>query len=363
MIIGVPKEIKNNECRVGLTPKSVKCLVDSGHEINFQKNAGAGIGYFDDQYINAGAKLIQSAEELYQSSEMIVKVKEPIPDEYGFLRDDLTLFAYLHLAGDPANAKKLIDTGVTGIAYETVTSDDGSMPLLAPMSTIAGQLAFIVGSYHLLKPYKGKGILLGEMENMNPRNVTVIGAGVAGTQSIIKAINNRAFVKVLDSSQSKLDDLMSRFGTSNIQYILSTEDSIQSSINESDLVIGSVYVVGKEAPKVVKKDMLMSMKPGTVMVDVSIDQGGCFETSKPTTHDDPIFVEDDIVHYCVTNMPGAVPLTATEALNSVTLPYIKELAQKGVQSTLETNKHIRNGLNIKGGEIIHPSVKEALEQE
>ena len=252
---------------------------------------------------------------------------------------------------------------MTGIAYETVTSDDGSMPLLAPMSTIAGQLAFIVGSYHLLKPYKGKGILLGEMENMNPRNVTVIGAGVAGTQSIIKAINNKAFVKVLDSSKSKLDDLKSRFGTNDIQYILSTEDSIQSSINESDLVIGSVYVVGKEAPKVVKKDMLMSMKPGTVMVDVSIDQGGCFETSKPTTHDDPIFVEDDIVHYCVTNMPGAVPLTATEALNSVTLPYIKELAQKGVQSTLETNKHIRNGLNIKGGEIIHPSVKEALEQE
>ena len=363
MIIGVPKEVKNNECRVGLTPNSVKCLVDSGHKIFFQKNAGAGIGYFDDQYLNAGAKLIQSAEEVYQSSEMIVKVKEPIPDGYGFLRDDLTLFAYLHLAGDPANAKKLIDTGVTGIAYETVTSDDGSMPLLAPMSTIAGQLAFIVGSYHLLKPYKGKGILLGEMENMNPRNVTVIGAGVAGTQSIIKAINNRAFVKVLDSSQSKLDDLMSRFGTNNIQYILSTEDSIQSSINESDLVIGSVYVVGKEAPKVVKKDMLMSMKPGTVMVDVSIDQGGCFETSKPTTHDDPIFVEDDIVHYCVTNMPGAVPLTATEALNSVTLPYIKELAQKGVQSTLETNKHIRNGLNIKGGEIIHPSVKEALEKE
>ena len=363
MIIGVPKEVKNNECRVGLTPNSVKCLVDSGHKIIFQKNAGAGIGYFDDQYLNAGAKLIQSAEEVYQSSEMIVKVKEPIPDEYGFLRDDLTLFAYLHLAGDPANAKKLIDTGVTGIAYETVTSDDGSMPLLAPMSTIAGQLAFIVGSYHLLKPYKGKGILLGEMENMNPRNVTVIGAGVAGTQSIIKAINNRAFVKVLDSSQSKLDDLMSRFGTNNIQYILSTEDSIQSSINESDLVIGSVYVVGKEAPKVVKKDMLMSMKPGTVMVDVSIDQGGCYETSKPTTHDDPVFVEDDIVHYCVTNMPGAVPLTATEALNSVTLPYIKELAQKGVKSTLETNKHIRNGLNIKGGEIIHTSVKEALEKE
>ena len=361
MIIGVPKEVKNNENRVGLTPSSVKSLVGSGHIVNIQKNAGAGIGYLDDQYLNAGAKLIQSAEQIYNSSEMIIKVKEPIPDEYHYLREDLTLFTYLHLAGDPINAKKLIDTGVTGIAYETVTSDDGSMPLLAPMSTIAGQLAFIVGSYHLLKPYKGKGVLLGEMDNMNPRNVTVIGAGVAGTQSIIKAINNKSFVKVLDSSQSKLDNLKSKFGTNNIEYILSTQDSVQSSINDSDLVIGSVYVVGKEAPKVITKDMLVSMESGTVMVDVSIDQGGCFETSRPTTHDDPIFVEHDIVHYCVTNMPGAVPLTATEALNAVTLPYIHELAKKGVQNTLDTNMHIKNGLNIKEGKIIHPSVKEALE--
>ena len=361
MIIGVPTEVKNNENRVGLTPRSVKSIVESGHEVNIQENAGANIGYLDNEYINAGAKLVETAEALYASSEMIVKVKEPVPEEYKFLRNDLTLFAYLHLAGDPENAKKLIDTGVTGIAYETVTSEDGSMPLLAPMSNIAGQLAVIVGSYHLLKPYKGKGVLIGHMEDMNPRVVTVIGAGVSGTQSIIKALDNNAFVKVVDSSQSKLDDLKLQFGSENIEYIFSTKDSIQSSINESDLVIGSVYVVGKEAPKVITKDMLSQMKPGTVMVDVSIDQGGCFETSKPTTHDNPIFLENNIVHYCVTNMPGAVPLTATEALNKVTPSYIKELANKGIQGALDDNKHLKNGLNIKDGFIAHPGVKEALE--
>ena len=315
----------------------------------------------NDQYIAAGAKLIDTAEDVYKSSEMIVKVKEPTPNEYKFLRDDLTLFTYLHLAGDPENAKKLIDTGVTGIAYETVTSSDGSMPLLAPMSTIAGQLAFIVGSYHLLKHNKGKGVMIGKMDDIDPRVVTVIGAGVSGTQSILKAIDNNAMVKVVDSSQSKLDELQSKYGSNNIEYVLSTQESIQSSINDSDLVIGSVYVVGKEAPKVVKREMLSSMNPGTVMVDVSIDQGGCFETSKPTTHDNPTFLENDIVHYCVTNMPGAVPLTATEALNKVTLSYVENLANNGIQNALDSDEHLRNGLNILDGRIVHPGVKEALE--
>ena len=242
MIIGVPSEVKNNENRVGLTPNSVQSLVSLGHDVLIQNNAGANIGFLNDQYIAAGAKLIDTAEDVYKSSEMIVKVKEPIPDEYKFLRDDLTLFTYLHLAGDPENAKKLIDTGVTGIAYETVTSSDGSMPLLAPMSTIAGQLAFIVGSYHLLKHNKGKGVMIGKMDDIDPRVVTVIGAGVSGTQSILKAIDNNAIVKVVDSSQSKLDELQSKYGSNNIEYILSTQESIQSSINDSDLVIGSVYV-------------------------------------------------------------------------------------------------------------------------
>ena len=361
MIIGVPSEVKNNENRVGLTPNSVQSLVSLGHDVLIQNNAGANIGFLNDQYIAAGAKLIDSAEDVYKSSEMIVKVKEPIPDEYKFLRDDLTLFTYLHLAGDPENAKKLIDTGVTGIAYETVTSSDGSMPLLAPMSTIAGQLAFIVGSYHLLKHNKGKGVMIGKMDDIDPRVVTVIGAGVSGTQSILKAIDNNAMVKVVDSSQSKLDELQSKYGSNNIEYVLSTEESVQSSINDSDLVIGSVYVVGKEAPKVVKREMLSSMNPGTVMVDVSIDQGGCFETSKPTTHDNPTFLENDIVHYCVTNMPGAVPLTATEALNKVTLSYVENLANNGIQNALDSDEHLRNGLNILDGRIVHPGVKEALE--
>ncbi len=361
MIIGVPTEVKNNENRVGLTPFSVQSLVNSGHEILIQRNAGTNIGFLDDQYQSAGAKLIDSAEEVYKSSEMIVKVKEPIPDEYKFLRNDLTLFTYLHLAGDPENAKKLIDTGVTGIAYETVTSPDGSMPLLAPMSTIAGQLAFTVGSYHLLKHNKGKGVMIGQMDDMDPRVVTVIGAGVAGTQSILKAIDNKALVKVVDSSQAKLDDLKSKYGSNNIEYILSTKDSIQVSINESDLVIGSVYVVGKEAPKVITREMLSSMNPGTVMVDVSIDQGGCFESSKPTTHDSPTFLENNIVHYCVTNMPGAVPLTATEALNKVSLSYVENLANNGIKNALNSDEHLRNGLNILDGSIVHPAVKEALE--
>ena len=360
MIIGVPKEVKNNENRIGLTPQSVEQLSKNGHEILVQKDAGKNIGYFDDQYLNAGAKIINTAEDLYKSSEMVVKVKEPIPDEYNYLREDLTLFTYLHLAGDPENAKKLIDTGVTGIAYETVTAEDGSMPLLAPMSTIAGQLAVVVGSYHLLKHNKGKGVMIGKLDDIDPRIVSVIGAGVAGTQSISKAIDNHAHVKVLDTSQSKLDDLKLKFGSANIEYILSYKDSVQDSINESDLVIGSVYVVGKEAPKVIAKEMLASMNPGTVMVDVSIDQGGCFETSKPTTHDNPTFIENDIVHYCVTNMPGAVPLTATQALNKVTLPYIETLANKGISTALEEDNHFMNGLNIKNGLITHPGVKEAL---
>ena len=362
MIIGVPAEVKNNENRIGLTPYSVKYLSTSGHEILVEKDAGKNIGYFDDQYIQAGAKIINTASDLYKSSEMIVKVKEPIPDEYCYLRNDLTLFTYLHLAGDPENAKKLIDTGVTGIAYETVTAADGSMPLLAPMSTIAGQLAFIVGSYHLLKHNKGKGVMIGKMEDIEPRVVTVVGAGVAGTQSISKALDNNALVKVLDTSESKLQALENEFGSKNIEYIMSTNDSIQASINDSDLVIGSVYVVGKEAPKVVSNDMLISMKPGTVMVDVSIDQGGCFESSKPTTHDNPTFVKNDIVHYCVTNMPGAVPLTATQALNKVTLSYIENLANKGIDKALAEDEHLRNGLNIQQGTITHQGVKDSLEK-
>ena len=360
MKIGVPKEIKNNEFRVGLTPESVAKLVNFNHEVFIQANAGVEIGFLDSDYKKVGANIVNSAEELYVQSELIVKVKEPVPEEFKYLRNDQTVFAYLHLAGDPVNGLNLTKTGVTGIALETVTADDGSMPLLSPMSEIAGQLSVIVGSYFLLKPNRGMGTLVGSINDLEPRTITIIGAGVAGTEAIKKAIDNRAKVKIIDMSVEKLNYLKDKFGDKNIDYIISSESSIEDAIKESDMVIGAVYVIGKQAPKVIKRSMLKLMKPGTVMVDISIDQGGCFESSKPTTHDNPTYDEDGIIHYCVTNMPGAVPLTATESLNKATLPYILELANKGIETALKENPHLANGLNIQNGEIIHESVKEAL---
>ena len=357
MKIGVPSEIKNNEHRVGLTPESVKILSNLGHQLFIQSNAGNAIGFTDDLYKYSGGNIIDSASEVFELSELIVKVKEPVEDEYKFLHKDLTLFTYLHLAGNPQQAKKLLDTGVTGIAYETVTGVDNSLPLLAPMSAIAGQLSMVVGSYHLLKPNHGRGTLISDID---PRIVTIIGAGVAGREAIAKAIANDAKVKVIDLDQSVLNELEKKYGQQNIEYILSTPDSVHDAVCTSDLVIGSVYVVGKEAPKVVKKEMLQEMVNGSVLVDISIDQGGCFETSKPTNHDKPTFIHDGILHYCVTNMPGAVPLTASNALNKATLPFIIELAERGVNKALDENVHLKNGLNIKHGEIIHPGVKDSL---
>ena len=357
MIIGVPKEIKNNENRVGLTPSSVKLLSELGHSIFIESQAGDAIGFSDDLYLSSGATIIQNVEEVYTSSELIIKVKEPVDGEFQYLRQGLCLFTYLHLAGNSPQAKKLLETGVTGIAYETVTAIDGSLPLLAPMSAIAGQLSMVVGSYHLLKPNHGRGTLI---SNIDPRIVTIIGAGVAGREAIAKAIANDAKVKVIDLDESVLNDLQKKHGKQHIEYILSTPDSVYDALCTSDLVIGSVYVVGKEAPKVVKKEMLKDMVDGSVLVDISIDQGGCFETSKPTNHDDPTFIHDGILHYCVTNMPGAVPLTASNALNKATLPFIIELAEKGISKAIVENEHLKNGLNIKDGEIIHPGVKESL---
>ena len=355
MKIGVPTEIKNNEHRVGLTPESVKTLSDLGHQVFVQSNAGHAIGFTNQMYKLFGAQVIDSAAEVYKLSDLIIKVKEPVETEYQFLRDDLTLFTYLHLAGDPAQAKKLLATGVTGIAYETVTSDDGSLPLLAPMSAIAGQLGIVVGSYHLLKPNNGRGTLL---SNLDPRTVTVIGGGVAGKEAIAKAKANHAQVKVIDLNHAKLEELKSEFGEEGMEYIISSPDAIKDAISKSDIVIGSVYVIGKEAPMVVSREMLANMIDGSVLVDISIDQGGCFESSRPTNHDEPTFIENGVVHYCVTNMPGAVPLSATRALNRATLPFIKELANKGINKALNENTHLRNGLNIQNGQIIHPAIKE-----
>jgi alanine dehydrogenase len=357
MKIGVPAEVKNNEHRVGLTPESVKILSDLGHQLFVQSNAGHAIGFTNQLYESSGAQIIDSAADVFKLSDLIIKVKEPVESELQFLRKDLALFTYLHLAGDPKQAKKLLETGCTGIAYETVTADDGSLPLLAPMSAIAGQLGVVVGSYHLLKPNDGRGTLL---SNLDPRIVTVIGAGVAGKEAIAKAKANHAHVKIIDLNKSKLEDLKSEFGEEGMEYIISTPDAIKAAISESDIVIGSVYVVGKEAPKVVTREMLKEMTEGSVLVDISIDQGGCFETSKPTNHDNPTFIENGVLHYCVTNMPGAVPLSATTALNKATLPFIKELANKGIKQALSENNHLMNGLNIQNGEIIHSAIKEAL---
>ncbi len=360
MNIGVPSEIKNHEYRVGLTPESVKALKAANHNIFIQRDAGAAIGFLDADYIESGAQILDSAKDVFAASELIIKVKEPMPSELSYLNSSHTLFTYLHLAGDPKQAHALLQTGVTGIAYETVTSESGALPLLSPMSAIAGQLSIVVGSYHLLKPNKGRGTLLGAFGDLAPRVVTVIGAGVAGTAAIQKAIENNAHVKIIDLSQGRLDELQEIYGLKNIEYILSSNESIADALPVSDLVIGSVYVVGKQAPKVVSAEMLKHMTPGTVMVDISIDQGGCFETSQPTNHDKPTFIKDGIVHYCVTNMPGAVPLTATSALNKVTLPFILDLANKGVETALNDDEHLRNGLNIQDGEVKHSAVKEAL---
>ena len=357
MIIGVPTELKNNEHRVGLTPNSVKTLVGHGHTVKIQSNAGSAIGFTDDHYFNSGAEILGSADETYSNAELIVKVKEPTDDELQYLREDLTLFTYLHLAGDKSKAKAILETGVTGIAYETVTADNGGLPLLAPMSAIAGQLSFVVGSYHLLKPNNGMGTLIG---NLDSRIVTVIGAGVAGREAISKALDNHARVKVVDLSQEKLDSLREIYGNNNIEYIISNSNSIEDAISQSDLVIGAVYVVGKEAPIVVSKEMLAKMNQGSVMVDISIDQGGCFESSRATDHDNPTFLEDGILHYCVTNMPGAVPLTASNALNKATLPYVLELANNGILNALEKNTHLKNGLNIFQGKVMHEALKGIL---
>ena len=361
MRIGVPAEIKNNEHRVGLTPESVYELCSGGLAVNIQSQAGSAIGFTDQDYQQSGANILSSASDVYESSDLIVKVKEPLPEEFKFLSPEKTLFTYLHLAGNKSQAVELMNTGVTGIAYETVTSSDGSLPLLAPMSKIAGQISVVVGQYFLLKPNGGIGTILGSVENIKRRVVTVIGAGVAGTEAIKKAIANDAHLKILDLSQKRLDELKEQFGTNNIEYILSDSSSISSALEASDLVIGSVYVLGKEAPKVITEEMIKKMKPGSVLVDISIDQGGCIESSKPTTHDAPVFNKHGVVHYCVTNMPGAVPLTATLALNNATLPYVKALATQGVDEALKNDSHLFNGLNIKNGEVVNPAVKEALE--
>lgn len=361
MFIGVPKEVKTEEYRVGLTPFSVRELVSLGHKVIIERNAGAGIGFEDDVYREAGA-IISDAEEVWGHAEMIVKVKEPQPQEFGLIREGQILFTYLHLAPDSAQAEALLKSKCIAIAYETVTDAQGALPLLSPMSQVAGRLSIQAGASSLEKTKGGSGVLLGGVPGVYSGKVTVIGGGVVGTNAIRMAMGKEAQVTVLDKSLKRLQELDFQFG-GRLNTAYATIASIYEHVTSADLVIGAVLIPGRAAPKLVTRDMLSHMKPGSVIVDVAIDQGGCVETARPTTHSDPTYVVDDVVHYCVTNMPGAVPRTSTLALNNATLPYVIRLATLGYQEALSTDKYLMEGLNVCKGFVTNRDVAEALNQQ
>ena len=359
MRVGVPKEIKSEENRVGLTPASVRELVHHNHEVVVETHAGHGIGFEDDAYRAAGAAIAKSADEVFARAELIVKVKEPQPVEIKRLQPHHVLFTYLHLAPDPEQAKALMGSGATCIAYETVTSERGGLPLLAPMSEVAGRMAIQVGAHCLEKRQGGAGILLGGVPGVAAAKVVILGGGVSGTNAARMAMGLEAHVIVIDKSLPRLYDLDLQFG-SRLHTVFATRDAIEKHVVEADLVIGAVLVPGAAAPKLVTRDMIRRMRRGSVIVDISIDQGGCFETSRPTTHADPTYVEDGVVHYCVTNMPGGVARTSAIALNNATLPFVIALADKGAKDALAADLHLRNGLNVSSGKIAHPAVAQAL---
>ena len=359
MYIGVPKEIKDSEFRVGVTPGSAREYIAHGHEVFVQSGAGEGIGAGDDVYSAIGAKIIDSAEEVFERADMIVKVKEPQSQEWAMLRENQILYTYLHLAPDAAQTKGLLDSGCTAIAYETVTDDHGGLPLLAPMSEVAGRLSIQAAATALQKPNGGRGILLGGVPGVKPAHVTVIGGGVVGTHAAKMAVGLGADVTVLDRSLPRLRELDDIFA-GRIKTRYSTVEALEEECFAADTVIGAVLIPGAAAPKLVTREMLSGMKQGAVLVDVAIDQGGCFETSHATTHSDPTYVVDGIVHYCVANMPGAVALTSSHALNNATLPFGLALADKGLKALMD-DPHLRNGLNVHKGKVTNQAVAEALE--
>jgi alanine dehydrogenase len=359
MRIGVPKEIKNHEYRVGLVPAGVRELVADGHDVFIQSSAGAGIGVDDAAYQAAGAKIVASAQDVFSLADLVVKVKEPQPVECKLLRRGQTLFTYLHLAADLDQAKALMSSGATCIAYETVTAADGTLPLLTPMSEVAGRMSIQVGAASLQKANGGIGVLLGGVPGVAPAKVVILGGGVAGTAAAEIAVGMRADVTIVDVSLKRLRALDVQFA-GRLKTMASTRSSIEALVTEADLVIGAVLIPGAAAPKLVSRDTVRKMKPGAVMVDIAIDQGGCFETSRPTTHADPTYVVDGVVHYCVTNMPGAVPRTSTFALTNATLPYVKALAGLGTQQALALDEHLVRGLNVHAGAITHEAVARDL---
>jgi len=357
MLIGVPKEIKNHEYRVGLTPDSVREFINHGHAVIMQTNAGLGIGCPDALFEAAGASIAGAAAEIYGRAEMVVKVKEPQAVERKMLRKDQILFAYLHLAPDAEQTRDLVDSGAVCVAYETITNNAGGLPLLAPMSQVAGRLSIQAGAHSLEKAHGGKGILLGGVPGVAAAKVAIIGGGVVGENAIQMALGLGAEVTVLDRNVDVLGRLEARFGAQ-LKTLYSSTAALETCVLDSDLVVGGVLVKGASAPKLVSADMVKAMRPGTVLVDVAIDQGGCFATSHATTHADPTYVIDDVVHYCVANMPGAVPVTSTYALNNATLPFALELADKGYRQALLGNPHLLEGLNVYHGLITYKAVAE-----
>ncbi|MTH95127.1 alanine dehydrogenase [Roseibium sp. RKSG952] len=359
MRIGVPKEIKHQEYRVGLTPDSVREFTAHGHDVYVETNAGAGIGVDDSAYEAVGAKVLGTAAEVFETAQMIVKVKEPQAVERAVLRPDHILFTYLHLAPDAAQTADLVKSGATCIAYETVLGADGSLPLLAPMSQVAGRLSVIAGAKALEKVHGGSGTLIGGVPGVEPAKVVVIGGGVVGSHAIAMALGLGADVTVLDRNVSVLESLSKTYGAA-LKTVYSTASALETQVLEADVVIGAVLVAGAAAPKLVTAEMVRRMKPGSVLVDVAIDQGGCFETSRATTHSDPTYIIDDVVHYCVANMPGAVPRTSAYALNNVTLPFALALADKGARQALLDDPLFLPGLNVHGGKVTCKAVADSL---
>ena len=359
MLIGVPKEIKNHEYRIGLTPAAVRELAANGHELVVQKDGGAAIGFNDDQYIASGARIADTAEEIFASADMIVKVKEPQANECAMLREGQTLYTYLHLAPDPEQTAALVASGATCIAYETVTDNNGGLPLLAPMSEVAGRMSIQAAAHHLENPHGGSGVLLGGVPGVTKGKVMIIGGGVVGTNAAKMALGLGANVTILDRSIKRLRELDDIFGGA-LKTEYSTVDALDQFSAWADVIIGGVLIPGAAAPKLIRKQHLANMRAGSVIVDVAIDQGGCFETSKATTHQDPTYVVDGVVHYCVANMPGGVARTSTMALNNATLQYAVAIANKGAKQALLDDANLINGLNVHQGKVTYQAVSDVL---
>ena len=357
MRIGVPKEVKVHEYRVGLSPASVRELTALGHEVLVEQDAGAGIGFTDAVYRDAGARIVDVAEAF--AADLVVKVKEPQLDECARLAPHQVLFTYLHLAADRPQAEALVRSGATAIAYETVVGPRGGLPLLMPMSEVAGRMSIQVGAYCLQRANGGRGTLLGGVPGVQPGKVVILGGGISGSNAAAMAVGMQADVTILEKSVDRMRELVDHF-EGRARVLMASEENIEAAVLSADLVVGAVLIPGAAAPKLISRDLVRRMPDGAAMVDISIDQGGCFETSRPTHHDEPTYMEEGVVHYCVTNMPGAVARTSTMALNNVTLPYVKRLAEQGVEAALAGDEGFAHGLNVRSGRICHPSVAEAL---